>query len=273
MRHTGANEVLILKSNQTVTLFLHHFEETWEEGLRQHGLTPLEYSDQIIDFLSTDIGQTINNVILTKWESCDSEAIHSRLFAFLSKRKCDFQVQILPYWIEAECFSDQDRDAVIHYEKNGWDYGLLIEPWQQELKDHKQVYLAGAFEDECIVEATLVLDTVRGQGQWQRLEGLIVGSGHEYEYNLTSEMCDSLMNKGYGGNRAYDPDEDDAPEFPVSAAKSAIDKQIMMQAFARNDFYDELLDTWSWDLLHHFMEVSERYVESLERNRHCDFEI
>ena len=257
-----------MSKNEKITLFLHHFEEDWEEGLSKFGLTSASYSDRIIDFLSTDVGQRINNVIITKWEDDRLENAHANLISFLEKRGCDYQVNILPYSLYEDCFSELDKDSLVAYQKEGEECALKIEPWQLSLRDHKDVYLAGAFDGECIIEASVVLDFVRGKDKWHRVEGLIVGSGHEYACSVTVDDCIHLVERWYGEEECHRDTEYGNLDYPRPIVKTKKEQQIISQVYVRNDLIDRLQEIPNLNVAEHFFGFSKNYVPAKSRHNH-----
>lgn len=165
-------------------LWLHHYEETWEEGmLKVAGLSFEEYTDHILDFISRS---DIDHVIVTRFEEWLPGDEHYVLSSILDEWEISFEFQTVPYGVVAESFWDKDLPSTIPSKKTLDETDpeikelIFIDDWMRDLVNAKSVMLAGAFDGECIADAEDILDHIVGEGVYQRIEGLIVGSGVEY---------------------------------------------------------------------------------------------
>lgn len=186
-------------ANALNTLLVHHVEGMWSHSLDRFGETVESMCYKIIIHLSSPEGIKINNVIFTKIDCFEEEEPeHSQLIDYLNDRGIPYVFRDFGMAAEPECFEGESDIRLIPSTKltsHGGDEGnvLPIDDWQNELSEHQHVALCGAFDKECINDAEDVLNAVRGSN-WSRLDGLIVGSGVEFESTLQIESTISEIN-------------------------------------------------------------------------------
>lgn len=167
-------------------LILHHFSDYWLDGLSKYGTTFEQEMEKVIDYLDNE---DIDKVILPLFEQWKLEDCHYQLAEYCNKKGIELDVHEYSYGWSKE--SDHNND--IYTEENfnkTWCYGtrdhhdendvVEIETWQHKLKDANHVIIAGAFENECVLDLTTALDAI--EIDYKREEGLIVGSYVEYEF-------------------------------------------------------------------------------------------
>ncbi len=173
-------------------LWLHHYEECWEPSIKKiSGISFDDYTDQICDFILNSSTPT-DHVIITRWEDSRVGPEHFVIVSFLDENNISYQFEYVPYGCVEESFLEKDMPSLIPSRKTpgetdpGIKEAVLIESWMLELKSARHVMLAGAFDGECVCDAEDILDHVLGFNNYQRIEGLIVGSGVKYEYERKS---------------------------------------------------------------------------------------
>ncbi|MHD0644911.1 hypothetical protein ACYPKM_04745 [Pseudomonas aeruginosa] len=164
------------------TLLIHHLEEEWREGMLGFGTSPEQASKNIIDYLESPAGRKINHVIFTRFEEFFPCETQQDIMTYLQRRDIQFEHQTFPYGMEREMFDDRDVTLVRanRYPDNP-DAVIEIEDWHLKLRESESVTLCGAFDNECVQDAEDMLGYVRGVGGYERVDGLIVGSGVDYE--------------------------------------------------------------------------------------------
>ena len=157
-------------------LILHHVEPCWETALKSYGLTFDRLASKIVDHLRI---AGYDRVILTQFEDIKptEEHFYTGLTGWVDDwyeygygweaPKDDYEaVECLgnnKYRIWDQLWTDNTR---------GHSDIVLIPDWVQELKNDK-VFLAGAFDGECIADMQDALDAAGVR--YTRVEELIVG--------------------------------------------------------------------------------------------------
>lgn len=175
------------------TLILHHFESHWNHGLSKFGLSIENMSDQIIDFLSNK-RPDINNIIITRFEGIDFELEHAKIQQFAEDKNIEIRIEEYAYSYYRESFPNSDYDLIIPTRDNSDpDNVLPVMDWQKELKEHKSVILAGAFEGECVRDMEDILLYTRGD--FEKIDELVVGTYVDYEYVSSPEKVTERLEK------------------------------------------------------------------------------
>ena len=170
------------------TLLIHHFEETWRDGLAGFDMTPEVMAQNIIDYLHSPRGKAINEVIFTTWEMPGPCAVQQPVIAYLEARGISFEHQVFGYGEVREMYEGQ-KCTLVQATRYSDDPNqiVLIEDWHRELSKSATVSLCGAFHGECIRDAEDMLTYVRGADGYIKLDDLIVGTYHEYDRLLDCE--------------------------------------------------------------------------------------
>lgn len=192
-----------MSSEETNTLILHHFESHWNHGLSKFGLNIENMSDQIIDFLSHK-RPDINNIIITRFEGIDFEPEHEKIQRFAEDKNIEIRIEEYAYSYYKESFPNSDYDFITPTRDNSDpDNVLPVMEWQKELKNHKSVSLAGAFEGECVQDMEDILLYTRGD--FNKINELVVGTYVDYEYVSSPEKVTERLEKAISdAERKYD---------------------------------------------------------------------
>lgn len=163
------------------TLLIHHFEETWREGLAGFGMTPEVMAHNIIDYLHSPEGRAINHVILTTWEMPGPCDVQKPVTDYLDARGIAYEHHIFGYGEVREMYEGQDCELIqaTRYGDDP-DQVVCIEDWHRELVKSASVSLCGAFDGECIQDAEDMLTHLRGSDAYTKLNDLVVGTGETY---------------------------------------------------------------------------------------------
>ncbi len=155
-------------------LILHHVEPYWEEALRSKGTS---FEDMAIKAVRHIKKKRYDRVILTQFEGYRPTLAHYD--TGLAKVVTEWQ----EYGYGWEFPQDEDAEYLGHSlyllhdqlwtdNTRGHSDFVLIPEWVQELKNDK-VFLAGAFDGECIADMQDALDAAGVR--YTRVEELIVG--------------------------------------------------------------------------------------------------
>lgn len=189
-------------------LFLHHFEEMWEDGLKSFDTNMEDITNKVIDFLM-DKGD-IDTVFITKMESVNPEESHHLLLEYCENNDINvvFQEYAYAMYRDLEMHDEDDEDydpdnVPYPMEKldKTWTYGnrehhdketdvLDIEEFHYELKNVNKLYLAGAFEGECINDQETILDAI--DAEYEKIDGLVVGTYVDYEFKALNKIRNQL---------------------------------------------------------------------------------
>ena len=166
------------------TLILHHYEKFWEEQIEKYGTTFEECTHKILDFIENT---NIDKVIVTRFEGHQLEDEHDQLFNVCQNECIDIECITYPYGWQRDLSNPDHADEL---EGFSWCQGtrdhhsendiIEIEEWQRNLQDEDLVYVAGAFENECVLDLTTALDALNVN--YEQVEGLVVGDCYQYEY-------------------------------------------------------------------------------------------
>lgn len=183
-------------------LLLQHFESYWEGPLRDlHNTNFEECMSKVLDFVaSTD---DLDKIIITLFEDHELNHEYELLQSMCQNKGIQLDVHTYGYaWYRDP--EDEDNGYPEETRNIDWCQGtrdyhgdedvIEIHDWQKELKNQEaEVFVGGAFDGECVADLIAALDTL--EVDYQRVEGLIVGSGHDYDFVLdsASDVEGSLM--------------------------------------------------------------------------------
>jgi len=178
------------------TLILHHFESHWSDGLAKFSLDMEKMSDQIIDFLS-EKRTDINNIIITRFEGIGYEPEHTKLREYAKEHDIQIRIEEYSYSYYPDNFTDNQLKTLVTVkptrDNSDEDNILPVDDWQKELKDHKSVSLAGAFEGECVQDMEDILLHVRGD--YNKIDELVVGTYVDYQFVMSPEKINQKLSK------------------------------------------------------------------------------
>lgn len=183
-------------------LLLQHFESYWDGPMQDlHNTSFEDCMNKVLDFVASR--DDLDKIIITLFE--DYELNHE--YEILQKLCDNKGIEIEAHNYAYAWYKDPDPEDTAYPEStrnidwcpgtrdhHGEEDVIQIDEWQKELKEQNaHVFLGGAFEDECLKDQEAALNCL--EIDYERVEGLIVGSGHEYEFVLesASDVEGSLM--------------------------------------------------------------------------------
>lgn len=167
------------------TLITHHLSSYWNEGMKTLGTNYSDVLEKVIDFIKN---KDIDNVIVPLFEEYEPNEDHYKLI-----KTCEnngIKITFLEYgygWRrDEEHLIDQYPLEKLN---DTWTYGtreyhteediIPLEDWQKKLKNDN-VYISGAFQNECVLDLTTALDAL--DIPYHQVDGLVVGDFLEYEF-------------------------------------------------------------------------------------------
>lgn len=168
-------------------LWLHHFHAYWENELNKFNTSFENELNKVIDFVNnTDLDE----VIITMFEEYQLQPEHYKLIEICENKNIKIIGKEYGYaWTR----DDNSRKKMFPKSllNKTWCYGtrdyhtqediIEIEDWQIDFKKNNDyVLLAGAFENECLLDAETVLDVLKIN--YKKIDELSVGAFVEYKY-------------------------------------------------------------------------------------------
>lgn len=269
-------------------LFLHHFEVQWEEGLKGFDTNLDDITNKVIDFLS--FNDDIDLLLITQMENNQAEEEHSRLINFCQNKNIEVRFQEYAYamYRDLELHDEENEESYVPYpmEKFGetWTYGtrshhdnetdvLDIEDFHYELKNANKVYLAGAFEGECVLDQEAILDAI--DAEYTKVDELVVGTYVDYEFKFRDVIIENTQNKiNEITNELEDCDFEQALEDEPEQLKITFEKiislieeneenfEILAGAFESHvGWVDEAVDSFVGGYFDEFQEEKLEFIE------------
>lgn len=227
-------------------LFLHHFEKMWENSMAKFDATFEGQTEKVLDFLEHN---DIDRVILTRFEEMDIDEEQRPIADYCYRNGIQFDLEVYGYGMH------RDREDMYPEEDFGtkWCQGtrshhgeddvLDIEDFHHELKNAKMVYLAGAFEGECVLDQEAIFDEI--EVKYEKIEGLVVGDYLEYEFKgqTLSEFIEEKIEKHEEEMRVLSEEYDCEEEFQSLINNAPDDVETILDSL-KNDLEedDRLLD-------------------------------
>lgn len=157
-------------------LLLHHLESMWEEGLKKFDTSFEAEAEKIRHYINHN---DFDEVVLVRFEEFElgDEHYQAGLHDLINR------VETYSFgWVREETEErDPDGEGVRWADGCSHSEVVMLDDWIKDLKGH-DVTLTGAFENECIATVEAAMDNC--DVEYEREEGLIVGSGVDYEYQL-----------------------------------------------------------------------------------------
>jgi hypothetical protein len=228
-------------------LLLQHFESYWEGPLRDlHNTNFEECMSKVLDFVaSTD---DLDKIIITLFEDYELNHEYELLQSMCQNKGIQLDVHTYGYaWYRDP--NDEDNGYPEETRNIDWCQGtrdyhgdedvIELHDWQKELKSNNaEVLLGGAFDGECVKDQEAALDCL--EINYERVEGLIVGSGHDYEFVLgsASDIHGSMMCLMSDMAEKYDELLSDCDDDEDLLEEDCLDELIEIEK-ALNDFVSE----------------------------------
>jgi hypothetical protein len=144
-------------------LILHHLEPMWETGYKRAGTSFYRMCEKVIDHLND---HRYKRIILTRFE--DSKLDQQHYEAGLANVGMQIDVYEYGYGWDAAQIVDYPDDFI---EGGSHSEAVMIADWMRDLPK-AGVYLAGAFDGECIEDMEIALRSLKVK--FTRIEDLIV---------------------------------------------------------------------------------------------------
>lgn len=213
-------------------LILHHFSDSWDSELEKYNTSYLEMYDKVKDFIKHN---NLDKIILPLFGSNELQNCHMELAALCLEKGIKLDVTEYNYAWSKE--SDPDNEIYTE-DKYGitWCYGkrdnhdnkndvVEIEKWQWDLIGNN-IFVAGCFDNQCINDLETALNAIKCP--YERIDGLIVGSGVEYEMQgLTQEQ---IVN-----------------QLEEKIERFLVDEIVSLESDYQDNNYDEVADSESYD--------------------------
>lgn len=271
-------------------LFLHHFESMWEDSLKKFDTNMDDITTKVIDFLS--VNDDIDTVLITRMENNQPEDEHYRLMTFCDEKGIDVRFQEYAYAMYRDPNDhdeDEEENAYQTYpmEKfnKTWTYGtrdhhdyetdvLDIEEFHYELKNANKVYLAGAFEGECVLDQEAIFDAI--DCEYEKIDGLVVGTYVDYEFQYTPILQEKLNEQFNEIRNRLDADDfEDSLESEIDEVESVLNdaceffednlSDLLLINFEINcdyDALDEMLEAAKYEEHESFRDEKLEFIES-----------
>ena len=178
------------------TIWLHHYEPMWEDGYRKFDTNFDDLTLKIIDFI---VSEPPDKIIVTQFEDVKPDQRHIPLIEVCAQYGILLEFQTYGYGFYRDEGEDGDFSYPMSTFNENWIYGtrphhgpedvLEIDDWQKALKQNNEyVLLAGAFTDECLLDAQTVLQHL--EVPYEDVEALQVGTFKEYEMKLDPDVSE-----------------------------------------------------------------------------------
>lgn len=172
-------------------LWLHHFHELWESGLKNAGTSFEQEMEKVIDYVKHT---ELDEIRITMFEQNELSEEHFPLIELCNEKSIQLIAGEYGYNWQRVLYDDEEDEDTSYKEKDigvTWCYGtrdhhgeedvIEILDWHHEMKrNNDTVLLGGAFVNECLSDALAVLDTL--EIDYEEVDELSVGSGVCYEF-------------------------------------------------------------------------------------------
>jgi hypothetical protein len=237
-------------------LILHHFSDCWNDSFKHLGTSYDEELEKVLDYIKNE---DLDKVIITSTKSTELEACHD-----LIKKACDYyaiNLEIHNYGFGWSRDSKELKELYpIDKMNQTWCNGgresifgddiVKIEKWQHELKGNN-VRIAGAFENECILDLTTALEAI--DISYVKERGMIVGLDEEYTFRTLSKK-----------------DLEESLRLKLSILENKIKKQVIEINTNKNVNIKNLKELSSYN--EDFVFDIEEKFEDFYRDNESDFE-
>ena len=165
-------------------LWLHHFEDYWNHSLKEFDTNFEKELLKIMNYLEYS---DIDKVLVTRFMENKEGDCHLPLINFCNSKNIRIEFKEYGYGFR----NDNNEYKTKDYGKE-WIYGnrqehtekdvLPIEEFQKELKNH-EVYLGGAFENECLNDVESIMKHL--EINYIKINELCVGTYAQYSFFTT----------------------------------------------------------------------------------------
>lgn len=145
-------------------LILHHLEPMWETGYKKFGTTFSRLCDKVVNHLQE---YEYKRIVLTRFEDRELDVQHYE--CGLADVGMRIDVYEYGYGWDASQLVEYPEDFV---EGGNHSEAVMISDWMRDLPKRGGVYLAGAFDGECIEDMEIGLRALKVK--FTRVEDLII---------------------------------------------------------------------------------------------------
>lgn len=177
-------------------LWLHHFETMWDESYQKFDLSFDQVMDNVLDYIEAT---QPDKVIVTRFEDIHPEYEHHPLIELCRSEGIPLEFKEYGYGFYRDVDDPERAEGdypTIEFNET-WTYGerdhhdgernvIELHDWHHELKSNgDHVELAGAFVDECLNDAEVILNTL--DIPYTNIDELQVGSFVTYTQKIERE--------------------------------------------------------------------------------------
>ena len=165
-------------------LWLHHFEDYWNHSLKEFDTN---FEKELLKVMNYLEHEEFNKVLITRFMENKEGDCHLPLINFCNSKNIRIEFKEYGYGFRNDNNEYKKKD----YGKE-WIYGnrqehtekdvLPIEEFQKELKNH-EVYLGGAFENECLNDVESIMKHL--EINYIKINELCVGTYAQYSFFTT----------------------------------------------------------------------------------------
>lgn len=259
-------------------LLLQHFESYWEGPLRDlHNTNFEECMSKVLDFVAST--EDLDKIIITLFEDYELNHEYELLESICKNKGIQLDVHNYGYaWYRDP--NDEDNGYPEETRNIDWCQGtrdyhaeedvIEIHEWQKDLKSQNaEVFVGGAFDQECIFDIIATLDTL--EINYERVEGLIVGSGHDYEFVLgsVSDIHGNMMCLLADMAEKYEELLSDCDDDEDLLEEYCLDEMIEIEK-ALNDFVSEnrkIIEAYELEFISGNEIIDELFYENIKHGQ------
>jgi hypothetical protein len=187
-------------------LWLHHFHEFWENGLKKAGTSFEQEMEKVLDYVKHS---EIDEIRITMFEQTELSEEHFPLIELCNEKGIVINAGEYGYNWKRVLYEDEEDENTYYKEQDldvTWCYGTrdhhgdedvieILDFHHQMKSNNDMILLGGAFADECLSDAIAVLEAL--EIDYEEVDELSVGSGVEYEFKGVNprELKDEIQNE------------------------------------------------------------------------------
>lgn len=174
-------------------LWLHHFEDYWNHSLKEFDTN---FEKELLKVMNYLENKDIGKVLVTRFLENEESECHYPLIRFCNAKNIRIEFKEYGYG-----FKNNNEEYKKEDYGTEWIYGnradhdetdvLPIEEFQRELKNY-EVYLGGAFENECLNDVETIMKHLNID--YTKIQELCVGTYAEYSFfNTPNEQVINFL--------------------------------------------------------------------------------
>lgn len=183
-------------------LWLHHFEDYWNSSLKEFDTN---FNKELLKVMNYLENEKIDKVLITRFTENKESDCHYPLISFCNFKNIRIEFKEYGYGFRNDNNEYKKKDL-----GKDWIYGnreehtekdiLPIAEFQKELKNN-EVYLGGAFENECLNDVETIMEHLNIN--YKKIQELCVGTYAQYSFfNTPNEKVINFLieNEVYSNN-------------------------------------------------------------------------